>query len=87
MVVSIDHTDSTYDNQAAFGSTLLNRPLDQKFVLDHVTALGADPAHFLGGLVDTAAAGLIGFSRGSGQARDAAGWPRGFRLGTARYFL
>ncbi len=28
VVASIDHTDSTYSDQAAFGSTLLNRPLD-----------------------------------------------------------
>jgi predicted dienelactone hydrolase len=73
VVVSIDHTDSTYDNQAAFGSTLLNRPLDQKFVLDHVTTLGVDPAHFLGGLVDTAAAGLIGYSMGGYGAMITAG--------------
>ncbi|MGS0756951.1 alpha/beta hydrolase family protein [Roseateles sp. GG27B] len=31
VVASIDHTDSTYSDQAAFGSTLLNRPLDQLF--------------------------------------------------------
>ena len=34
VVVSIDHTDSTYRTQAAFGSTLVNRPLDQLFTLD-----------------------------------------------------
>ena len=33
IVASIDHTDSTYRTQAAFGSTLRNRSLDQLFVL------------------------------------------------------
>ena len=33
VVVSIDHTDSTYRTQAAFASTLVNRPADQLFVL------------------------------------------------------
>ncbi|MEE4347938.1 MAG: dienelactone hydrolase, partial [Paracoccaceae bacterium] len=36
VVASIDHTDSTYSDQAAFGSTLLNRPRDQRFVLDQM---------------------------------------------------
>nr|HMQ58224.1 dienelactone hydrolase [Rhizobiaceae bacterium] len=33
VVASIDHKDSTYDDKTAFGSTLVNRPLDQLFVL------------------------------------------------------
>ena len=63
VVVSIDHRDSTYDNPAAFGSTLLNRPLDQLFVLNHIAELASqDPsAHFLGGLVDTERTGLVGY--------------------------
>lgn len=32
VVASIDHTDSTYDNKAAFASTLVNRPKDTAFV-------------------------------------------------------
>ena len=44
VVASIDHTDSTYSDQAAFGSTLLNRPLDQLFVLNEMARLnGSDP--------------------------------------------
>jgi len=36
VTVSIDHTDSTYSDQATFGSTLLNRSLDQLFVLEQM---------------------------------------------------
>jgi predicted dienelactone hydrolase len=34
IVAAIDHKDSTYNDQGAFGSTLLNRPLDILFVLN-----------------------------------------------------
>ena len=65
VVVSIDHTDSTYDNQTAFGSTLLNRPLDQLFVLNEMARLGAnDPAGTLKGMVNADNTGLIGYSMG-----------------------
>jgi len=58
-VLSLDHTDSTYSDQAAFGSTLYNRPLDQKFAID---AMAADES--LAGLVSTDSVGLIGYSMG-----------------------
>jgi len=65
VVASIDHTDSTYDNQTAFGSTLLNRPLDQLFVLNEMARLGAsDPAGTLKGMVNADNTGLIGYSMG-----------------------
>ena len=65
VVVSIDHTDSTYDNQTAFGSTLLNRPLDQLFVLNEMARLGAsDPSGTLKGMVNADNTGLIGYSMG-----------------------
>ena len=41
VVVSIDHPDSTYDDQKAFASTLYNRPFDQLFVLNEMARLGA----------------------------------------------
>jgi predicted dienelactone hydrolase len=53
VVASIDHTDSTYSDKAAFGSTLYNRPLDTAFVLDAM----ADHA-------DTSAIAIIGYSMG-----------------------
>jgi len=65
VVVSIDHTDSTYDQQLAFASTLYNRSLDQLFVLKAVAGLAAagsgDP---LAGHVDVSRVGLVGYSMG-----------------------
>ncbi len=65
VVASIDHTDSMYHDKAAFGSTLVNRPLDQKFVLDEMDRLGKDPGSFLNGLVNANDTGLIGYSMGA----------------------
>ncbi|WP_323035979.1 alpha/beta hydrolase family protein [Pararhodobacter sp.] len=58
-VLALDHTDSTYADQAAFGSTLYNRPLDQAFALN---AMEADAS--LADLVSTEAVGVIGYSMG-----------------------
>ena len=60
VTVSIDHADSTYSDQAAFGSTLLNRPLDQAFVLTHMASLDTP----LGEIVDVDQTGVIGYSMG-----------------------
>lgn len=73
VVVSIDHTDSTYENRAAFASTLLNRPYDQKFVLDEMVRMTNDKNHFLYGLIDTENTGLIGYSMGGYGAIITAG--------------
>jgi predicted dienelactone hydrolase len=73
VVASIDHKDSTYDDQTAFGSTLVNRPLDQKFVLNEIARLSAEQGHFLNGLVDTNNAALIGYSMGGYGAVISAG--------------
>jgi len=64
VVVSIDHTDSTYRSKAAFASTLVNRPVDQIFVLDKVAQMSTDSSSFLHGLVDTNNSALIGYSMG-----------------------
>lgn len=65
VVASIDHKDSTYDDQQAFGSTLYNRPFDQLFVLNEIARLGsANSGSFLAGLVDASRAGLVGYSMG-----------------------
>ncbi|MDZ7631318.1 MAG: hypothetical protein U5K74_08215 [Gemmatimonadaceae bacterium] len=65
VVVSIDHTESTYDDAQAFGSTLYNRPLDQLFVLRSIAELGAlDSRSFLAGRVDANRSGIIGYSMG-----------------------
>ncbi|WP_420011732.1 alpha/beta hydrolase family protein [Tateyamaria sp.] len=60
VTVSIDHTDSTYSDQAAFGSTLFNRPLDQAFVVDHMAGMTGP----LGDIVNADQTGVIGYSMG-----------------------
>ncbi|MFN6978422.1 MAG: alpha/beta hydrolase family protein, partial [Gemmobacter sp.] len=54
-VASLDHPQSTYADQAAFGATLYHRPRDQAFAL---AALAGDPR------VDAARAAVIGYSMG-----------------------
>lgn len=73
VVASIDHTDSTYRTKAAFGSTLVNRSLDQLFVLDEMARLAGEEGSFLNGLVNTDNAGLIGYSMGGYGAVITAG--------------
>jgi len=60
VVVSIDHPDSTYDDQTAFGSTLVNRPWDQRFVIDSVTALEGP----LGDIIQGDNVAIAGYSMG-----------------------
>lgn len=73
VVASIDHTESTYRNKAAFGSTLVNRSVDQLFVLAQMAEMGKDPASFLNGMVDAENTGLIGYSMGGYGAVITAG--------------
>jgi predicted dienelactone hydrolase len=86
VVVSIDHTDATYRTQAAFGSTLINRPLDQLFTLDQIEAMSKDPSSFLHQMVDVNNTALIGYSMGgygavimagAGITDSAVNFPRG----------
>ncbi len=60
VVASLDHPGSTYDDQAAFGETLMHRPRDQKFAIDALA--GAD--HPVAALIDTQRVGVIGYSMG-----------------------
>ncbi|MFA5851770.1 MAG: hypothetical protein WC820_03660 [Spirochaetales bacterium] len=65
IVASIDHTDSTYNDQGAFGSTLLNRPLDILFVLNSIAQLNVEDAGSgLKGMIQANNTGLIGYSMG-----------------------
>lgn len=73
VVVCIDHTDSTYRTKAAFGSTLVNRSLDQIFVLDQLAQLSTDNSSFLNGLLDANNTALIGYSMGAYGAIVTAG--------------
>jgi predicted dienelactone hydrolase len=65
VVASIDHPDSTYDDQKAFASTLYNRPYDQLFVLNEMDRLSRPAARsFLAGLVDASRTAIVGYSMG-----------------------
>ncbi len=81
-VAAIDHADSTYGDAAylggqAFGSTLINRPLDTGFVLD---ALGAKVAAIIGysmggyGALVSGGAGLARAALDHPQAAPVARW-------------
>jgi len=65
IVASIDHKDSTYDDQQAFASTLYNRAFDQLFVLNEMDRLGKPGSgSFLSGRVDASRIGVVGYSMG-----------------------
>ena len=65
VIASIDHKDSTYDDQKNFASTLYNRSFDQLFVLKEIARFsGAGSGSFLSGLVDANRTGLVGYSMG-----------------------
>jgi len=65
VVASIDHTDSTYDDQKNFGSTLYNRSLDQVFVLNEIARQSRPPSQsFLLNLADANRTGIVGYSMG-----------------------
>jgi len=72
VVASIDHTDSTYRDKAAFGSTLVNRSLDQIFVLNEMQRQ-TDGDSVLKGMVDTSSTALVGYSMGGYGAVITAG--------------
>ena len=74
IVAAIDHTDSTHGDKAAFASTLLNRPLDDMFVLNEMARLGAaGSGSVLSGMVNADQTGLVGYSMGGYGALNAAG--------------
>ncbi|MDB5474086.1 MAG: dienelactone hydrolase [Devosia sp.] len=73
VVASIDHFESTYENQLGFASTLANRAPDQLFVLDSLETLSAAPSEFLAGIVDVGRSAIIGYSMGGYGALLSAG--------------
>lgn len=84
VVASIDHTESTFRDANKFSSTLLNRSLDQLFVLNEMDRLSRPTSgSFLAGLLDASNTGLIGYSMGgygalnttgAGYSPKAVGW-------------
>jgi len=72
VVVAIDHTDSTYPDADNFFSTLLNRGIDQTFVIDEIAKLSQADG-FLSGLVDAEHSAVVGYSMGGYGALNSAG--------------
>lgn len=65
VAVAIDHTDSTYDAQKAFASTLYNRAFDQLFVVNEMARLAAaGSGSVLAGRVDVSRTAILGYSMG-----------------------
>lgn len=74
VVVAIDHLESTRADRAGFASTLLNRPLDDQFVLDTVAGWSKPGSgHYLAGVADAEHTALVGYSMGGYGALVAAG--------------
>ena len=85
IVVAIDHTESTFRDAANFASTLLNRSLDDLFVLNEMARLGdANGKSFLAGLVNANNTALIGYSMGGYGALNAAG--AGYSAQAAKFY-
>ncbi len=83
VVVAIDHTESTFGNVGGFASTLLNRSLDQLFVIAQMALKAEDAKSFLHRLVDADNTAIIGYSMGGFGALNAAG--AGYNPGGAIY--
>ena len=73
MVAAIDHTDSVFDGQRGFESTLLNRSRDQLFAIDAIAELAAKPDNFLHGVLDASKVAIVGYSMGGYGALTSAG--------------
>lgn len=74
VVAAIDHTDSTFKDANAFQSTLLNRALDIRFVLNEMEALGnSSSADALKGRIDANNTAIIGYSMGGFGVLNVAG--------------
>jgi predicted dienelactone hydrolase len=73
VVVAIDHTEATFKDAGGFQSTLLNRSLDDLFVLNELARLSKQSDSFLNNLVDSDNTALIGYSMGGYGAVNVAG--------------
>ncbi|MGP9803711.1 alpha/beta hydrolase family protein [Paracoccus sp. NSM] len=60
VVVAADHPESTYDDQQAFASTLVNRAVDQRFLLDSMAGLQDE----IGAITDADRTAVVGYSMG-----------------------
>ncbi len=82
VVVSIDHTDSTFKDANAFHSTLLNRAKDIKFVLNEMAGLNGDA---LTEIIDADNTGIVGYSMGGYGVLNVGG--AGYSDGAAGFFV
>ena len=74
IVAAIDHTESTHGDNAGFASTLLNRALDDLFVLNHLAKMNeSNPPTFLASMVAANKTALVGYSMGGYGALNAVG--------------
>jgi predicted dienelactone hydrolase len=73
VVAAIDHTESTFADVGGFASTLLNRALDQLFVIAQMALKANDARSYLYRLVDAEDTAIIGYSMGGFGALNAAG--------------
>ncbi len=73
VVAAIGHTESSFVDVAAFSSTLLNRSLDQLFVLDELARQSVGSEGLLSGLIDADNSAIIGYSMGGYGALNSAG--------------
>lgn len=68
IVASIEHSDQPYEDfqgfQLSFGSVLLNRTRDQRFVIDEIVRMSEAADTLLDAQIDASAIGLIGYSMG-----------------------
>lgn len=63
VAVAIGHTDSTYEDIGSFTSTLVNRSLDQRFVISEMLRLSNADSMWKN-LCDPSKVGLVGYSMG-----------------------
>ena len=73
VVVSIDHTESTFRDASGFNSTLLNRSLDVLFVLNEIAKNSENSNSFLFRVVNADLTALIGYSMGGYGVINVAG--------------
>ncbi len=64
VVAAIDHAESTYDDQQSFASTLYNRPLDQRQVLNTLAFVSTQPGRIFSDMINTDYTGIVGYSMG-----------------------
>lgn len=79
IVAAIDHKDIPYTDfnsfNLSFGSTILNRSRDQRFVIDQLVTMADASTDGLGAVIDASNIGLIGYSMGGFGAISTAGAP------------